>query len=77
MMEAIEITANLRNKVGKGSARLARKNGEVPAIIYGNKEKAISISINAKTWKQLIQRNRKKKSTKIGSSDLDDSDRFR
>ena len=56
MMEAIEITANLRNKVGKGSARLARKNGEVPAIIYGNKEKAISISINAKTWKQLIQK---------------------
>ncbi len=55
-MEAIDINANLREKVGKGSARFARRNGLVPAVIYGNKESALSISIDSKTWKQLVQK---------------------
>ena len=55
-METIDINANLREKVGKGSARFARRNGLVPAVIYGNKESALSISINAKNWKQLVQK---------------------
>ncbi len=55
-METIDINANLREKVGKGSARFARSNGLVPAVIYGNKESALSISIDAKSWKQLVQK---------------------
>ena len=55
-METIDINANLREKVGKGSARFARRNGLVPAVIYGNKESALSISIDAKSWKQLVQK---------------------
>ena len=55
-METIDINANLREKVGKGSARFSRRNGLVPAVIYGNKESALSISIDAKNWKQLIQK---------------------
>ncbi len=55
-METIDIEANLREKVGKGSARFARRNGLVPAVIYGNKEKAITISLDSKNWMQLIQK---------------------
>ena len=44
-MEAIDLKANLRDKVGKGSARFARKNNLIPAVIYGNKEKPIPISL--------------------------------
>ena len=32
-MEAIDLKANLRDKVGKGSARFARKNNLIPAGI--------------------------------------------
>ena len=55
-METIDLNASLREKVGKGSARFARKNGLVPAVIYGNKESALSISIDSKNWKQQIQK---------------------
>ena len=44
-METKDINANLREKVGKGSARFARKNGMIPGVIYGNKEKALPISL--------------------------------
>ena len=40
-METIDLKANLRDKVGKGSARFARKNNLIPAVIYGNKEKPL------------------------------------
>ena len=55
-MEAIDLKANLRDKVGKGSARFARKNNLIPAVIYGNKEKPISISLEKKEWYFLMQK---------------------
>ena len=55
-MQAIDVEAKFRDNVGKGSARSDRKNGLVPAIIYGNKEKSLSITLNAKEWKQLVQK---------------------
>ena len=55
-METKDINANLREKVGKGSARFVRKNGMIPGVIYGNKEKALPISVSAKDWEILIQK---------------------
>ena len=55
-METKDINANLREKVGKGSARFVRKNGMIPGVIYGNKEKALPISLSAKDWEILIQK---------------------
>ena len=55
-MEAIDLKANLRDKVGKGSARFARKNNLIPAVIYGNKEKPIPISLEKKEWYFLMQK---------------------
>ena len=55
-METKDINANLREKVGKGSARFARRNGLVPAVIYGNKESALPISVDSKSWKQFVQK---------------------
>ena len=40
-METIDIKAEARSQVGKGSARAARRAGLVPAVIYGNKQSAI------------------------------------
>ena len=55
-METIEIKAETRSQVGKGSARAARRAGLVPAVIYGNKESALSITINANAWRQMMNK---------------------
>jgi large subunit ribosomal protein L25 len=55
-MEAIEIKAETRRQVGKGSARAARRAGLVPAVIYGNKQSALSITINGNTWRQMMNK---------------------
>ncbi|MDC0227971.1 50S ribosomal protein L25/general stress protein Ctc [Alphaproteobacteria bacterium] len=55
-MDTIDVKANARSQVGKGSARAARRAGLVPAVIYGNKESAIPITLNANQWRQLMNK---------------------
>ncbi len=55
-METIDIKAEARSQVGKGSARAARRAGLVPAVIYGNKQSAIPITLNANQWRQLMHK---------------------
>lgn len=46
MGTAYELTATIRDKVGKGAARATRREGQIPAVIYGGKEPALSISLS-------------------------------
>ena len=55
-METIEFKAEARSQVGKGSARAVRRAGLVPAVIYGNKQPAVPITINANKWRQLMNK---------------------
>ena len=55
-METIDIKAESRSQVGKGSARAARRAGLVPAVIYGNKETAVSVTLDANQWRQLMHK---------------------
>ncbi|MDB2701082.1 50S ribosomal protein L25/general stress protein Ctc [Alphaproteobacteria bacterium] len=55
-METIDIKAEARSQVGKGSARAARRAGLVPAVIYGNKETALSVTLDANQWRQLMHK---------------------
>ena len=48
------IDASVRTNKTKGELNAIRDNGEVPAIIYGGKEKNESISISKKTLKSSI-----------------------
>ena len=43
-----ELKAELRERVGKGSSRELRRNGLIPAVIYGDKQEPISISLPSK-----------------------------
>ena len=45
MAEVKSIAASPRQAAGKGSARQARRDGLVPAVIYGNKEDPIMLTI--------------------------------
>jgi len=39
------LAAELRDRVGKGSARAARRNGRVPAVIYGAGQSPVSVTL--------------------------------
>lgn len=46
MAEAIEFKATTRARVGTGGARETRRNGLLPAIIYGDKQEPLSIALD-------------------------------
>ena len=48
MSEAYVLTAEARDRVGKGSAREVRRQGNVPAVIYGDKKEPLSIALSRK-----------------------------
>ena len=50
------LEANIRNSNTKGQLNTIRKNGNVPAIIYGGKEENQKISISKKFLKALIEK---------------------
>lgn len=40
-----ELKAEARERVGKGSARYLRRNGKIPAVIYGGKQPPLAITL--------------------------------
>jgi len=48
MSEVYVLTAEARERVGKGSARAIRRNGNIPAVIYGDNKPPMSITLPAK-----------------------------
>lgn len=48
------LTAQKRETAGKGAARAIRREGRVPAVIYGDKKEPVSITLSPKElWVQL------------------------
>lgn len=45
---AIELNATIRTDLGKGASRRLRRAEQVPAVITGGKEPAISITLDGK-----------------------------
>ena len=45
-MVNITFNAEKREKAGKGAARACRREGRVPAVIYGGKQDAVMISLH-------------------------------
>lgn len=55
MAEVSTISSSPREAAGKGSARQARRDGLVPAVIYGNKEDPIMMTIESRVISQLLE----------------------
>ena len=49
-----ELKAETRERVGKGSSRELRRNGLIPAVIYGDKKAPLSIALSTKEVTQRI-----------------------
>ncbi len=48
MSTSYELTASVRNRVGKGAARASRREGKIPAVIYGDKQPPLAIELSHK-----------------------------
>jgi len=48
MATSYELNASARDRVGKGSARALRREGLLPAVIYGDKKPPLSIAVPIK-----------------------------
>jgi large subunit ribosomal protein L25 len=48
MSDALTLPAEARDRAGKGASRELRREGRVPAVIYGGKEDPVAIHVEAK-----------------------------
>lgn len=54
--EILALKATVRSRTGKGSARQARRDGRIPAIIYGDTQTPESITLEYnELWKQMLK----------------------
>lgn len=55
MSDTLHLSAETRDRAGKGASRALRRDGRVPAVIYGNKQDPQGIHLNARElMKQLM-----------------------
>ena len=56
MAQLIELKAEARPRGGKGAARQARRDGKIPAVIYGDARQPETINLDYNTlWKQVLK----------------------
>ena len=54
-MENIELKAQTRETTGDGPAKALRRNGRVPAILYGRNNEPQKLSIDTHEWETLLK----------------------
>ena len=54
MSDALTLPAELRERAGKGASRALRREGRVPAVIYGGKEEPTTIHVEEKLLVQQL-----------------------
>jgi large subunit ribosomal protein L25 len=54
MSDTLTLSAETRDRAGKGASRQLRREGRVPAVIYGNKEEPKSIHLNERELVKLL-----------------------
>jgi len=54
MSEVLTLAAETRDRVGKGASRALRRDGRVPAVIYGNKQDPEAVHVEEKELYRLL-----------------------
>ena len=54
MSDQLTLAAETRDRVGKGASRALRRDGRVPAVIYGNNEEPTSIHLEEKALMKAL-----------------------
>ncbi len=55
-MAIVEIEATARPRAGKGAARAVRREGKIPAVIYGDKKEPETIALDRPTLAKLLNK---------------------
>ena len=55
-MEQIDLKAQVRKMTGKGPARTLRREGRIPAVLYGPKTDSMMLSIDFKEFEQIVKK---------------------
>ncbi len=53
-MDQVSLSVTIRTKTGKSVARKLRKQGILPAVLYGPKTKSIPLAVSAHEFKKII-----------------------
>jgi large subunit ribosomal protein L25 len=56
-MKELRLKAQMREGKGKGFAKKLRRGGEVPCIVYGHGERALSVVVKKKDFDELMKKN--------------------
>jgi large subunit ribosomal protein L25 len=54
MAKTASISALPRQRTGKGPARAARREGRIPAVLYGHGEESLALSVDGHTFERLL-----------------------
>ena len=54
MSEQLTLSAETRERAGKGASRALRRDGRVPAVVYGNNEEPLSIHLEEKALMKAL-----------------------
>jgi len=54
MSQSMKLVAETRNGAGKGASRELRRNGRVPAVIYGDKKEPVGMHVEEKALMKLL-----------------------
>jgi large subunit ribosomal protein L25 len=54
MSEQLTLPAEARDRAGKGASRALRRDGRVPAVIYGEKKEPLSIHVEEKLLSKML-----------------------
>lgn len=55
-MEQLDLKAQVRKTTGKGLARALRREGRIPAVLYGPKTDSMMLSIDFKEFEQIVKK---------------------
>ena len=56
MAETTKVVAKMRDRAGKGGARSSRREGLIPAVIYGDKQPPVMIAVEPKSVEREIHK---------------------
>ena len=56
LTETVSLKADLRQKAGSNQARRLRREGKLPAVVYGHGKEPLSIAVNAHDFVQELHR---------------------
>jgi len=57
-LELHELKTNIRESTGNGYARALRRQGQIPAVLYGKGVEPVKISLNTRDLELLLKKNR-------------------